>query len=279
MGEYLRLGEFGLVASVTPPLDQPLARDLHLQYRLKGLDLVAEASQVALVEARFEVGAERLAITNLVQAVLFALQNPAAGPAALPDWLPRVLGGLEITLATNGFQATLPEGAPLAIEGLNLDLALSGLPLAELLAVSLREKLDPLAALNLLGAQPVWLDINDIKVDLPAGGMQLQGQARTQVPATPQALPEGSLTANIELRNLDALARIMDEAVDPTERGNLAALVAFLRLVGIERPGAGGAQVLGFALEANSRGEVVVNGKDLTPLLKNSASPVGDVNR
>ena len=319
VGEYLRLGEFGLVASVTPPLDQPLARDLQLQYRLKGLDLVAEASQVSLVEARFEVGAERLAITNLVQAVLFALQNPAAGPAALPDWLPRVLGGLEVTLATNGFQATLPEGAPLAIEGLklhlalkgldsqvpvlaltysqegisgldavlppwaprtvNLDLALSGLPLVELLAVSLREELDPLAALNLLGAQPVWLDINDIKVDLPAGGMHLQGQARTQVQATPQALPEGSLTANIELRNLDALARIMDEAVDPAERGNLAALVAFLRLVGIERPGAGGAQVLSFALEANSRGEVVVNGKDLTPLLKNSASPVGDVNR
>ena len=101
----------------------------------------------------------------------------------------------------------------------------------------------------------------------------------TQVPATPQALPEGSLTANIELRNLDALARLMDEATDPAERENLAALVAFLRLVGIERPDAEGGQLLTFALEANSRGEVVVNGKDLTPLLNNSASPVGGMNR
>ena len=60
---------------------------------------------------------------------------------------------------------------------------------------------------------------------------------------------------------------------------NLAALVAFLRLVGIERPTAEGGQLLSFALEANSRGEVVVNGKDLTPLLNNSASPVRGLNR
>ncbi|MGB7551949.1 MAG: hypothetical protein WBM15_10370, partial [Chromatiaceae bacterium] len=78
---------------------------------------------------------------------------------------------------------------------------------------------------------------------------------------------------------LDALARLMDEAADPGERENLAALVAFLRLVGIERPDAEGGQLLTFALEANSRGEVVVNGKDLTPLLNNSASPVGGMHR
>ena len=319
VGDYLRLGEFGLAGSVTPPLGQPLARDLRLQYHLKGLDMVAEASQVALGEARVEVDVERLALANLVEAVLFVLQNPAAGPAALPEWLPRILGGLEVTLATTGFRATLPEEAPLAIEGLklhlalkgldspvpllalayaqegvsglepvlppwaprtvNLDLALSGLPLAELLAISLEEAPDPLAALALLGTQPIRLDIKDIKVDLPAGGLRLRGQALTQVPATPQALPEGSLTANIELRNLDALARLMDEAADPAERENLAALVAFLRLVGIERPDAEGGQLLTFALEANSRGEVVVNGKDLTPLLNNSASPVGGMNR
>ncbi|MBK8638147.1 MAG: hypothetical protein IPN92_07590 [Chromatiaceae bacterium] len=318
-GEYLRLGEFGLVGSVAPPLDQPLARDLRLQFHLKGLDLMAEASQVALGEARFEVGMERLALANLVEAVLFALQHPAAGPAALPEWLPRILGGIEVTLATNGLRATLPAEAPLAIEGLrlhlalkgldspvpvlalaysqegvsglelvlppwaprtvNLDLALSGLPLAELLAVSLGKTPDPLAALTLMGTQPVRLDINDITLDLPAGGMRLRGQALTQVPATPQALPEGTLTANIELRNLDALARLMDAAADPAERENLAALVAFLRLVGIERPAAEGGQLLSFALEANSRGEVVVNGKDLTPLLNNSASPVRGMNR
>ena len=319
VGEYLRLGEFGLVGSVAPPVGQPLARDLRLQYHLKGLDLMAEGSQVAQGEARVEVAIERLALVNLVEAVRFMLQNPAAGPAALPEWLPRILGGLEVTLGSTGFRATLPEEAPLAIEGLkfhlalqgldspmpvlalaysqegvsglepvlppwaprtvNLDLALSGLPLAELLAVSLGEAPDPLAALTLMGTQPVRLDINDIKVDLPAGGMRLRGQALTQVPATPQALPEGSLTANIELRNLDALARLMDAAADPAERENLAALVAFLRLVGIERPAAEGGQLLSFALEANSRGEVVVNGKDLTPLLNNSASPVRGMNR
>lgn len=318
-GESLHLGELGLAGSVTPPLDRPLARDLRLQYHLKGLDMVAEASHVALGEARFEIAAERLALANLVEAVLFALQNPATGPAALPDWLPRILGSLEITLASNGFRATLPEEPPLAIEDIKLhlalsgldsqvpvlamayfqdgvsgldpvlppwaprtvkfDLALSGLPLAELLALSLQGEPDPLAALNLLGAQPVQLDIKDIQVVLPAGGLRVRGQAQAQVPARPNALPEGSLTANIELRNLDALARLLDETADPTDRKNLATLVAFLRLVGIERPGAEGTQVLSFALEANSRGEVVVNGKDLTPLLKNSASPISDLHR
>ncbi len=319
VGESLHLGELGLAGSVAPPLDRPLARDVRLQYHLKGLDMVTEASHVALGEARFEIASERLALANLVEAVLFALQNPAAGHSALPDWLPPILGGLEITLTSDGFQATLPEEPPLAIEDIKLhlalsgldsqvpvlalaisqdgvsgldpvlppwaprtvklDLALSGLPLAGLLALSLQGEPDPLAALTLLGAQPVQLDINDIKVDLPAGGLRMQGQAQTQAPARPKALPEGSLTANIELRNLDALARLMDEAADPIERKNLAALVAFLRLVGIERPGAEGTQVLTFALEANSRGEVVVNGKDLTPLLKNPASPISDAHR
>ncbi len=319
VGDYLRLGELSLAGSVAPPLGQPLARDLRLQYHLKGLDLMAEGSQVAQEEARFEVAVERLALADLVEAIRFVLQNPAAGPAALPEWLPRILGGLEVTLATTGFRATLPGEAPLAIAGLklhlalkgldspvpllafvyaqegvsglesvlppwaprtvNLDLALSGLPLAELLAVSLAEAPDPLAALALLGTRPIQLDIKDLKVDLPAGGLLLRGQALTQVPATPQALPEGSLTANIELRNLDALARLMDEAADPAERENLAALVAFLRLVGIERPDAEGGQLLTFALEANSRGEVVVNGKDLTPLLNNAASPGGGMSR
>jgi len=317
VGESLHLGEFGLAGSISPSLDRPLARDLRLQYHLQGLDLVAETSNVSLGEARFEVAAKRLALANLVEAARFAFQNLQAGPTLLPDWLSRILGGVEIRLETKGLQAALPEEPPVAIDGIGLhlalddldsqvpvlavtyfhegikgldpvmppwaprtvklDLALSGLPLAEWMTASLQGGSDSLVERTLLGTQPIRFDIKDLKVDLPMGGLRVQGQAQTQVPASPNAPPEGSLTANIEVRNLDALARLMEQMADPSDRQNLAGLVAFLRLVGIERPSAEGTQVLSFSLEANSRGEMVVNGKDLAPLLKSSAMPSADL--
>ncbi len=317
VGESLHLGEFGLAGSISPSLDRPLARDLRLQYHLQGLDLVAETSNVSLGEARFEVAAKRLALANLVEAARFAFQNLQAGPTLLPDWLSRILGGVEIRLETKGLQAALPEEPPVAIDGIGLhlalddldsqvpvlavtyfhegikgldpvmppwaprtvklDLALSGLPLAEWMTASLQGGSDSLVERTLLGTQPIRFDIKDLKVDLPMGGLRVQGQAQTQVPASPNAPPEGSLTANIEVRNLDALARLMEQMADPSDRQNLAGLVTFLRLVGIERPSAEGTQVLSFSLEANSRGEMVVNGKDLAPLLKSSAMPSADL--
>jgi hypothetical protein len=81
-------------------------------------------------------------------------------------------------------------------------------------------------------------------------------------------MPVARMNANIELRNLDALARVMGASMDPAEREELAALVAFLKIVGAEAKEGDAELRHHFNLEANSLGEVSVNGKDLTPLLR-----------
>ncbi len=307
-GGGLRLGEFSLAAFAAPGGGQPPTQDFRVQYGIKGLDLIAEGNRASIGEASLLIAGEGLHIPTLIKSSLSHLTETDTPITASQDPLPPLLRGIEVGLTSHRFGFAMPGEEPIAFdnaklrlalsgldtqapvlafayghEGLagmdklsadlvpqagHVDLALSGLPLAELLSLAMTEGGDPLAAIRLMTSHAARLDINAIEFQLPAGGVRVQGMALMDAQGGVQDMPVARINANIELRNLDALARVMGASMNPAEREELAALVAFLKIVGAEAKEGDGEPRHHFNLEANSLGEVSVNGKDLTPLLR-----------
>ncbi len=307
-GAGLRLGEFTLAAFAAPDGGQPPAQDFRVQYGIKGLDLIAEGNRASIGEATLLIAGEGLHIPTLIKSSLSHLMETDAPSTANQDPMPPLLRGIEVGLTSHRFGFTMPGNDPIAFdnakmrlalsgldtqapalafayghEGLagigqlsadlvphagHIDLTLSGLPLDELLSMAMKEEGHPLAAIGLMTSHAARLDINAIEFQLPAGGVRIQGMALMDAQGGVQGMPVARMNANIELRNLDALARVMGASMNPAEREELAALVAFLKIVGAEAKEGDGEPRHHFNLEANSLGEVSVNGKDLTPLLR-----------
>lgn len=111
------------------------------------------------------------------------------------------------------------------------------------------------------------IDVNELVIDLPIGGLRFRGDVRAE---GEDETPPGILRADaeLEIRNLDAL---VDLAVglsgSDQERQQLVAMSTILKLAGEERLNADGEVVHYFLIQGNSLGELFVNGEDVAPLL------------
>ena len=66
---------------------------------------------------------------------------------------------------------------------------------------------------------------------------------------------------------MDGLAEWMGSSMSETERKEMLATVAMLKLAGVEEKAEDGSVLHRFAVSASSAGALTVNGKDLSPLL------------
>jgi hypothetical protein len=153
---------------------------------------------------------------------------------------------------------------------LALDLGASRLPVAFFAAegrgLDLAE-VDPEEAFTALLENASRLDINELVIDLPIGGLRLKANARADRGG---ALEPGVLRSEVEMeiRNLDTLIELAMELSGSQEaRQQMMVVTTMLKLLGEERRNDAGDVVHAFHIEASSLGELRINGNDLVPLM------------
>jgi hypothetical protein len=151
-----------------------------------------------------------------------------------------------------------------------LDLAASRLPIAFFAAEGRGldpAEIDPEEAFMALLEYASRLDINELVIDLPIGGLRLRANARAD---RGDALEPGVLRseAELEIRNLDTLTELaMELAAGQESRQRIMVSATMLKLLGEERRNDAGEVVHAFHIEASTLGELRINGNDLTPLM------------
>ncbi|MFO8152021.1 hypothetical protein [Thioalkalivibrio sp.] len=149
-----------------------------------------------------------------------------------------------------------------------LDLSASGLPAGAIVDHGGAElDLEPGDVFRAMLENRTRLDVNAIVIDLPITGLRLSGNAHVEEgdAGAPESLHGRS---ELEIRNLDtlieyALAFSASEAV----RQQILAVATVLKLAAEERSGPEGEVIHYLRVEASSRGELLVNGTDIGPLL------------
>lgn len=305
--DEFRLGELSASGFVSASPASALQRDFGASYKLKGFKLRGDGNDVAIASLDWDLSVERLAIATIVDlAAGFFMDQPPA-PEAWPSLLSQLVGGIEVKLAMTGTKVTAAGDAPASFDAMGMrlalsaldtpsaavdleyahdgfsgapevppeliprsatfDLGLTGLPVGALLAGAFENEPDPIQAIMTLAANAARLNIRKLSLDMPIGGLLVSGIALAEAPKTPDAMPLARLTADIEVRNLDAIVNWMAGTVSEDERKNMLAGAAVFKLAGIEEKRADGAVLHRFALVATSEGELTVNGKDIAPLL------------
>jgi hypothetical protein len=151
-----------------------------------------------------------------------------------------------------------------------LDLAASRLPVAFFAAEGRGldpAEVDPQEALMALLENASRLDINELVIDLPIGGLRLKANARAD---RGDAMVPGILRSEVELeiRNLDKLIELAMELAGSQEaRQQIMVTATMLKLLGEERRNDAGEVVHSFHIQASSLGELRINGNDLAPLI------------
>ena len=111
------------------------------------------------------------------------------------------------------------------------------------------------------------LDVNAIMIDLPIAGLRLSGHAHVEEGAgdDPDALRSRS---ELEVRNLDTLTEYaLAFSASESMRQQILGVATVLKLAAEERSGPEGEVIHYLLIEASSRGELLVNGTDIAPLL------------
>lgn len=305
--DEVRLGELSASGFVSASQGAPLQRDFGASYKLKGFKLRGDGNDVEMASLDWDFAVERLAIATIVDLAAGFFTDEAPSPEAWPSLLGQLVGGIEVKLAMTGTQVVAMGEAPASFDSMGMrlalsaldtpsaainleyahegftgapevppelvprsatfDLGLTGLPVGALLAGALESEPDPIQAIMTLAANAARLNIRKLSLDMPIGGLQISGIALAEPPTTPDGFPLARLTADIEVRNLDAIVNWMAGTVGEDERKNMLAGAAVFKLAGIEEKRADGAVLHRFAVVATSEGELTVNGKDIAPLL------------
>lgn len=306
--DEFRLGELSASGFVTASPGSALQRDFGANYKLKGFKLRGDGNDVAIDSLDWNFAVDRLAIASIVDLAAGFFMDEAPSPEAWPSLLSQLVGGIEFKLAMTGTRATAMGEAPASFDSMGMrlalsaldtpsasvnleyahegfsgapevppevvphsaafDLGLTGLPVGALLAGAFESEPDPIQAIMTLAANAARLNIRKLSLDMPIGGLVISGIVLAEAPKTPDAMPLGRLTADIEVRNLDAIVNWMAGTVSEDERKNMLAGAAVFKLAGIEEKRADGAVLHRFAVVATSEGELTVNGKDIAPLLE-----------
>lgn len=304
--DEFRLAELSASGFVSPSPGAALQRDLGASYKVKGLGFHGEGNDVAMASLDWDFSVDRLAIATIVDLAAGFFMDQPQSPDHWPGLLNQLVGGIELRLATTGTRVVAAGEPPASLDSMTmrlalsaldtpsaalnleyahdgfggapevppevlpraaaLDLGLTGLPVGALLAGAFESEADPMHAIMTLAANAARLNIKKISLDMPIGGLLVSGIALAEAPRTPDGFPLARLTADIEVRNLDAIVNWMAGTVDEQERKNMLAGAAVVKLAGIEEKRADGAVLHRFAVVANSEGELTVNGKDLAPL-------------
>lgn len=317
--DEFRLGELSAAGFVAPSSGSPLQRDFGASYKVKGLGFRGEGNEVAMASLDWDFSVERLAIATIVDLAAGFFMGAPQSPEAWPGLLSQLVGGVDVRLATTGTRVTALGAPPANVESMHMrlalssldtpaaevnleyahdgftgapevppevlpraaafDLGLTGLPVGALLAGAMEGGADPLLAIMTLAQNAARLNIRKINLDMPIGGLLISGIALAEAPKTPDDFPLARLTADIEVRNLDAIVNWMASTVSEDERKNMLAGAAVVKLAGIEEKRGDGTVLHRFAVVASSEGELTVNGKDLAPLLAagEEGAPAGGV--
>lgn len=185
--------------------------------------------------------------------------------------------GLALSYRQQGLVAL--SGGPLSVpteflpRAVVLDLEASGLPAGSLLkdgGTGLEVEPDDVFLAML--ENRTRLDINEIVIDLPIAGLRLNGQVRVDEAEGDEPGVLRSRT-ELEIRNLDTVVEHA-LAFNATEemRQQIVAVATILKLAAEERSGPDGEVIHYLLIEASSRGELLINGTDVGPLLMGGGS-------
>lgn len=149
-----------------------------------------------------------------------------------------------------------------------LDLEASGLPAGAFVDPGGVElEVEPGDLLLTMLENRTRLDVNAILIDLPIAGLRLSGQVHVEDGAgdDPDALRSQS---ELEVRGLDTLTEYaLAFSASEAMRQQIVGVATILKLAAEERISPGGEVVHYLLIEASSRGELLVNGTDIAPLL------------
>jgi hypothetical protein len=169
-----------------------------------------------------------------------------------------------------GLQGVKDVPAEFTPENAALGLRLVQAPVQELLFIGLLDGMEARTqVLALLSKYGTRLDLAQLDVDLPGGGIKAKGLAFTQDSAGSESGKEPVLEmeTDLEIRGLDYLVQTLTSHIDDQEEiEQVQAIVAFIKLAAEERVTEEGAPIQFLQIRANSQGQISANGKDLSPL-------------
>ncbi len=304
--ESLHIGLVTIKGGMSASNELHNKRDVNTTYEISDLRMKTEYSDLALGSLSFAFGLSGLNLEKLGQLAHWDLMeegNPLSAFRDLlagmevnfsvtemsgnHDWLDlsslsSLTAGLSLSGVSGsaqdiglryehgGLQGVKDVPAEFTPENAALGLRLVQAPVQELLFIGLLDGMEARTqVLALLSKYGTRLDLAQLDVDLPGGGIKAKGLAFTQDSAGSESGKEPVLEmeTDLEIRGLDYLVQTLASHIDDQEEiEQVQAIVAFIKLAAEERVTEEGAPIQFLQIRANSQGQISANGKDLSPL-------------
>ena len=309
--ESLHIGLATIKGGMSASNELTTNRDISTTYEVSDLRLKTAYSDLALGSFSFAFGLSCLNLEKIAQLAhwdqiegenpLSAFQDVLAGMdvsftvnevSGNHDWLDlSSLGSLTAGLSMsgvsssaqdiglrynhNGLQGLKAVPAEFTPENAGFDVRLVQVPVQELLFMGLLGGMESRTqALGLLSAHGTRLDLEQLEVVLPGGGIKAKGLALAQHTGGDESgeKPVLEMKTELEIRGLDHLVQALTSHMDDQEDiEQLQAVAAFIKLAAEERVTEKETPVHFLKIIANNQGQISANGKDLTPLFSNPA--------
>ncbi|MGQ9831702.1 MAG: hypothetical protein ACUVQI_08870 [Thermochromatium sp.] len=303
-----RIAEFSVSAQGGPADEAGRSWNLQTGYGLRGLTMTEDGQDNRIDALSFDLAIDRLALAAILDVALAQALEQLPAEDSLAQVLGQPIAGAQLGFAIDALHIATPDAPPANVDAMHLALALSeaagprpqltlrydhagigpipdlppelvpgkvdlglvlsGLAPSTLAPVLLQDEPDPAEILGVLAQQAARLDIETIDVDLPGTGVRITGVANAEETAAPDAPGLIRLDLDIEVRNFDTLIERIGQTLSPDEQRDLKATAALIKIIGNEEKQADGSRLHRFKVTGDSTGELKVNGKDLTPILK-----------
>ncbi|MDZ7762318.1 MAG: hypothetical protein U5L00_18955 [Desulfovermiculus sp.] len=292
----------------------PDKRDMDVTYSLSDLKLLTEFSDLVLEEVSFTVGLAGLNLESIAE-LTDVSQSAEGNPfSALQNLLAGIEVSFTVSgLSGNHDQLDLSAlhslSAGLSLAGVNrssqdiglryshaglrdvkgvpaelmpehtaLGLRLYQVPVVELvLASSMGSELAQDMMLEILSRSGSRLELEQLEVDLPGGGITARGRAlaRSQEGGDDIEQPVLDIETDLEIRGLEHLVQaVTAQMEDEEEIQQIQAVAAFIQLAAKEEE-RDGTSVHLLKIVGDSQGRITVNDKDLAPLFTGAGDKQG----
>jgi len=309
--ESLHIGLVTIKGAMRASNEATTNRDLNTTYEVSDLRLKTEYSDLALGSFSFALGLSGLDLEKIVQLAhwdqieeenpLNLFQDVLSGMevsfsvtevSGNHDWLDiSSLGSLSAGLSLSGVSSSAQDiglrynhsglqdvqdvPAEFTPESAELDVHLVQVPMQELFFMGLLGGMEARSqALGLLSGHGTRLDVKQLELALPGGGIKAKALALAQGSAGAESGEQSVLEmkTDLEIRGLDHMVQALTSHMDDQkEIEQLQAIAAFINLAAEEKMTEKKTPVLFLKIIANSQGHISANGKDLTPLFSNPA--------